>query len=85
MKVDRFPPSRPEEGTTTHPPVRRSGRPRGTDYRRVDRLLHEEMRRKLERCEVPSRRAAAISVADRAYGQGTRDSKITRLVRTYPF
>jgi hypothetical protein len=26
MKVDRFPPSRPEEGTTTHPPVRRSGR-----------------------------------------------------------
>jgi hypothetical protein len=80
MKV---PPSQPAEGIV--PLLRRRGRPRGTDYRRVDRPLHEEMRRKLEQCEVPSRRAAAITVADKAYGQGTRDSKITRLVRTYPF
>jgi hypothetical protein len=64
---------------------RRRGRPRGTDYRRVDLPLHEEMRRKLDQYEVPSKRAAAMSVADGAYGRGSYDSKVTRLVRTYPF
>jgi hypothetical protein len=74
-----------ESSVRTHAPQRRRGRPKGTDYRRVDFPLHEEMRRKLEQCEVPSRTAAARSVADKAYGDGTPDSKITRLVRTYPF
>ena len=73
------------DGTSPIPPQRSRGRPKGTDYRRVDRPLHEEMRRKLERCEVPSKRAAAMCVADRAYGSGSSDSKITRLVRTYPY
>jgi hypothetical protein len=85
MKVDRFPTSRPADDIKTLKSVRRTGRPRGTDYRRVDRPLHEEMRRKLEQCEVPSKMAAARTVADKAYGDGTCDSKITRLVRTYPF
>jgi len=67
------------------PPHRPRGRPRGTNYRRVDRALHEEMRRKLEQCEVPTKRAAARAVADKAYGEGTLDSKVTRLARTYPF
>lgn len=63
---------------------RRRGRPKGTDFRRLDFPLHEEMRRKLELCEVPSKMAAAKTVVDKAYGDGTRDSKVTRLVRTYP-
>jgi hypothetical protein len=81
MEADGLPPFR----LARDPSTRRRGRPRGTDYRGVDRPLHEEMRRKLAQREVPSRMAAARSVADRAYGDGTRDSKITRLVRTYPF
>jgi hypothetical protein len=76
MAVDGSPPFQPQ---------RPRGRPRGTDYRRVDRPLHELMYRKIEQKEMPSRMAAARSVVDKAYGEGTRDSKITRLVRTYPF
>ena len=64
---------------------KRRGRPRGTDYRRVDAPRHEEMRRLLEEGAVPSLTAAAGSVVSRAYGSGTSKSKITRLVRTYPF
>jgi hypothetical protein len=85
MAADGSSPFPAGEPINVPPPIRRRGRPRGTDYRRVDRPLHEEMRRMLEQCEVPSKRAAANSVVDKAYGQGTRDSKITRLVRTYPF
>jgi hypothetical protein len=85
MEADGSPIFAPAEDISTTPSGRRRGRPKGTDYRRVDRPLHEEMRGMIERCEVPSKRAAASSVVDKAYGQGTRDSKITRLVRTYPF
>lgn len=64
---------------------KRRGRPRGTDYRGVDAPLHGEMRRLLEEHVVPSLTVAARSVVDRAYGSGTPESKITRLVRTYPY
>ena len=63
--------------------ARRRGRPRGTSYRGVDAALHDEMRRLLEKCAVPSLTAAARSVVGRAYGSGSRESKVTRLVRTY--
>jgi hypothetical protein len=65
--------------------TKRRGRPRGTDYRGVDAPLHEDMRRLLESRLVPSRTAAAGSVVDRAFGSGSPQSKITRLVKTYPF
>jgi hypothetical protein len=74
-----------DDGTSPIPLQRRRGRPKGTDYRSVDRPLHELMYRKIEQGEVPSKTAAARSVVDKAYGEGTRGSKITRLVRTYPF
>jgi hypothetical protein len=63
---------------------KRRGRPRGTDYRRVDAPLHEEMRRMIEERIVPTLTAAAGRIAKRAFGSGTPQSKITRLVRTYP-
>jgi hypothetical protein len=65
--------------------TKRRGRPSGTDYRSVDKPLHDAMRLLLEQCAVPSRTAAARSVVDRAYGKGTCDSKVTRLVRSYPY
>jgi hypothetical protein len=75
MEADGLPPFRPAEENSAIPSGWRRGRPRGTNYRRIDRPLHEEMRRKLEQCEVPSKMAAARTVADKAYGDGTRDSK----------
>ena len=63
---------------------KRRGRPRGTDYRGVDAPLHEEMRRMIEERIVPTLTAAAGRVAEQAFGSGTPQSKITRLVRTYP-
>jgi hypothetical protein len=65
--------------------AKRRGRPRGTDYRSVDKPLHDAMRQMIEECTVPSRTAAARSVVNRAYGKGTWDSKVTRLVRSYPY
>ena len=66
---------------------KRRGRPKGTDYRGVDAPLHEEMRRLIKEREVPSLTAAARSVVGRAYGGANTqlESKITRLVRSYPF
>lgn len=64
---------------------RRRGRPKGTGYTGVDAPLHEVMRLHLERHSFPSRTAAAKSVAHRAYGGGSLASKVTRLVRTYPY
>ena len=66
-------------------PTKRRGRPRGTNYRGVDASLHEDMRRLLESHAVPSLTAAAASIVARAFGSGSPQSKITRLVRTYPF
>ena len=85
MAADGSSPFQTAEPVNVAVPTRRRGRPRGTDYRRVDRPLHNEMRRMHQQCEVPTLTAAARTVADKAYGMGTRDSKITRLVRTYPF
>ncbi len=61
------------------------GRPKGTDYRDVDAPLHDEMRRLRENAVAPSLTAAARMVADRAFGKATVQSRVTRLVRTYPF
>ena len=69
-----------------HPQAaKRRGRPRGTGYLRVDAARHAEMRRMIEECIVPTITAAAKAVVDQAFGGGTRQSKITRLVRTYPY
>jgi hypothetical protein len=64
---------------------RRRGRPKGTDYRGVDAVVHGKMRRLLEERKAPSLTAAAKLVVADAHGSGTPKSKITRLVRTYPF
>ena len=64
---------------------RRPGRPRGTDYRRIDAPLHEEMRRLVEDENYPSLSAAAWAVVARAYGGGSPGSKAKRLVRWYPY
>ena len=77
-----------ERGTMAAPAAaaKPRGRPRGTDYRGVDAPEHEKMRRLLLERKVPSLAAAARSVADGAYGDNTKlESKIRRLVRTYPF
>jgi hypothetical protein len=66
------------------PKIRR-GRPRGTGYRKMDAPLHGEMRQLLEAQAVPSLTGAAKIVVPRAYGSGTPESKISRLVRSYPF
>jgi hypothetical protein len=66
-------------------PRRRKGRPRGTNYRNVDHLLHLQMRDLLARRVVPTMTAAARQVASRAYGRSTEKSRVTRLVRTYPY
>jgi hypothetical protein len=69
--------------------VRSRGRPKGTNYRRVDRPLHELMRQILVEGIVATRTAAARFVVEesgcRVYGGGTDESKIDRLVRTFPF
>jgi hypothetical protein len=64
---------------------RRRGRPQGTNYRNVDHPLHLQMRELLARHLVPTMTAAARQVASRAYGESTVKSRITRLVRTYPY
>lgn len=64
---------------------RRRGRPRGTSYAVVDRPQHVRMWRLLHEAEVPTLTAAARAVVDDTFGQGTPESKIKRLVRTYPF
>jgi hypothetical protein len=69
-----------------HAKARRPGRPKGTNYRQVDAPLHELMRQLLTHGKVASLTAAAREVVDRAYGKSTtEESKITRLVRTYPY
>ena len=65
------------------PAKRPPGRPRGTDYRRVDAPLHQQMRQLLEGGVVHSRTAAARQVASFAYGHGCEDSKIRRLVKWF--
>ena len=69
-----------------HAKARRPGRPKGTNYWQVDAPLHELMRQLLTHGKVASLTAAAREVVDRAYGKSTtEESKITRLVRTYPY
>jgi hypothetical protein len=65
--------------------VRRRGRPRGTDYRGVDVHLHDMMRLRIADGRAPSITAAARQVVHLAYGGGTDDAKVQRLVRTYPY
>ena len=64
---------------------RRHGRPRGTGYRGIDAQIHALMRQRLQDGLDPSLTKAAEAVVHLAYGFGTRESKITRLVRTYPW
>jgi hypothetical protein len=65
------------------PPQRPVGRPPGTGYATIDATLHEQMREMLEQGLVNSRTAAAKKLADAAYGAGTWDSKVKRLVRSF--
>jgi hypothetical protein len=71
-------------GQMGHEATKRRGRPRGTNYLRVDAALHDDMRRMIEESAVPTLTSAARRVANRAFGSGTLESKITRLVRSYP-
>jgi hypothetical protein len=65
--------------------LKRRGRPKGTNYARVDAPRHEEMRALLEAGVVPSVTAAAWQVVGRAYGRTSEpESKVRRLVRSYP-
>jgi hypothetical protein len=75
-----------ERAPRPHAKARRPGRPKGTNYWQVDAPLHELMRQLLTHGKVASLTAAAREVVDRAYGKSTtEESKITRLVRTYPY
>jgi hypothetical protein len=74
-----------DRGESTVSAKRPPGRPRGTDYRRVDAPLHQQMRRLLENGVVHSRTAAARQVVSFAYGHGCEDSKIRRLVQSFPY
>ena len=72
-------------GVTEPSTHRTPGRRPGTDYRGIDAPRHVEMRRLLDNGMVPNLTQAAWAVVDHAYGYGTPESKVTRLVRTYPY
>ena len=69
---------------TATTPARAPGRPKGTGYARQDASLHERMRRLLECGQANSPTAAAKKVAELAYGNGCWESKVRRLVRSFP-
>lgn len=64
---------------------RRPGRPKGTNYRCVDAYLHDMMRLLIADGRAPSITESARQVVHLAYGGGTEDAKVQRLVRTYPY
>jgi hypothetical protein len=66
-------------------PKRPPGRPRGTNYRRIDAHLHKMMRLAIAGGRAPSITEAARQFVGLAYGGGTDDAKVQRLVRTYPY
>ena len=70
---------------TTAPARRRPGRPKGTTYAAVDAHVHDMMRLLLVGRCAPSLTEAARQLAHLAYGSGTDEAKIRRLVRTYPY
>jgi hypothetical protein len=59
------------------------GRPSGTGYGQIDAPLHEQMRQMLQRGLANSRTSAAKKLAGIAYGHGTWESKVKRLVRSF--
>jgi hypothetical protein len=61
------------------------GRPKGTGYARVDARVHELMRQRILAGDAPSITKAAQQVVHLAYGWGTLDSKVRRLVKSYPY
>lgn len=77
----------PSEELVSEPaaPKRPPGRPKGTDYRRADAALHEQMRQALQDGVAHSRTAAARMLAGSAYGHGCENSKVRRLVKWYPY
>jgi hypothetical protein len=64
--------------------ARRRGRPRGTGYGHLDAPLHERMREMLQQGQASCRTAAAKQLAQLAYGYGCWESKVRRLVRSFP-
>lgn len=76
---------RPDEGSGTTAVTRSPGRPRGTGYGKRDAPLHKQMRQMLECGQVNSRTAAAKQLAAQAYGFGCQDSKVRRLVKSFPY
>lgn len=66
---------------TKRPP----GRPRGTDYTAMDAHIHNAMRLLIASGQAPCLSQAAKQLVHLAYGWGTDDSKVRRLVRTYPY
>ena len=69
------------------PAIKRGrGRPKGRDYRDIDRPRHEEMRHLLEQGLAPSISLAAKMVAHRAYPPNSKpESKQKRLATSYPW
>jgi hypothetical protein len=76
---------RPDEVSGTTAVSRSPGRPRGTGYGKQDAPLHDQMRQMLECGQVNSRTAAAKQLAGQAYGSGCQDSKVRRLVKSFPY
>jgi hypothetical protein len=70
---------------TATTPAKPPGRPKGTGYARQDAPLHEQMRYMLECGQANSPTAAAKKVAALAYGNGSWESKVRRLVRSFPY
>ena len=71
------------ESNDPTPHVPRHGRRKGSGYQRVDEPLLKEMHRMLEERKAPTVEAAAKMIAHRAYGGGTKESKVDRLARRY--
>lgn len=69
----------------TAPTRRRRGRPKGATYADVDAYIHDMMRLAIAGGRAPSITEAARQLVHLAFGGATDESKIRRLVRTYPY
>jgi hypothetical protein len=71
----------PTSSASRRPP----GRPKGTTYAQIDAHVHNMMRLAIAGGRAPSITEAARQLVHLAHGGGTDDSKVKRLVRTYPY
>jgi hypothetical protein len=71
--------------TTAASAKRRPGRPKGTGYTAMDANLHAMMRLAIAGGKARSIAEAARQVIHLAFGAGTLESKLKRIVRAYPY